>query len=296
MKHLLIIAAVIALAGCGTVRKVETGSNTVGERFTMHLDGPWNHIDFPGIKPGQLWTMEGVTVDELIIYAGIKDGQVMHPENSAQSKKQNIVFRGNMPTEQIVSMFEGIFTRNDSIFKLMRVEPSTFGGKKGFLFEFERTRKKDNLRQLGFGYGAVDSGELFALVYVAPALTFFPKHQARVEAIAHSAFIKPVAGSNSGAGSLPPPTKVAIRAQGREPSALAASSPPLPTLPAAAPTAAISAVPSNSTPSTSVANAKQTPASTSKETRLLELKQLYEKGLVTKENYLDQQRRILESP
>jgi hypothetical protein len=213
MKHLLIIAAVIFLAGCGTVRKVETGSNTVGERFTMHLDGPWNHVDFPGIKPGQVWTMEGVTVDELIIYSGIKDEQVMHPSGSGQGKKQNVVFRSTMPTDQIVSMFEGIFTRDDSIFKLMRVTPSTFGGKKGFLFEFERIRKKDNLRQLGFGYGAVDNGELFALVYVAPALTFFPRHQARVEAIAHSAFIKPVAGSTPAALSLPPPVKVVVRSK-----------------------------------------------------------------------------------
>lgn len=296
MKHLFIIAAVIALAGCGTVRKVETGSNTVGERFTMHLEGPWNHVDFPGIKPGQVWTMEGVTVDELVIYSGIKDGQVMHPENSAQSKKQNVVFRSNMPTEQIVSMFEGVFTRDDSIFKLMRVEPSTFGGKKGFLFEFERIRKTDNLRQLGFGYGAVDNGELFSLVYIAPALTFFPRHQARVEAIAHSAFIKPVAGSSSAASSLPPPTKVALRSQSREPSSLV--TPTTQTLPSASAAPAITAQSSPTTLPSSppVTSGKQSPVSASKEDRLKELKQLFEKGLVTKENYLDQQRRILDAP
>ena len=276
MKYLAIIAAIIALAGCGTVRRVETGSNTVGERFTMHLEGPWNHIDFPGVKPGQLWTMEGVTVDELIIYSGIKDGQVMHPENTAQSKKQNVVFRSHMPTEQIVSMFEGIATRDDSIFKLLRIEPSTFGGKKGFLFEFERIRKTDNLRQLGFGYGAVDNDELFALVYVAPALTFFPRHQARVEAIAHSAFIKPKAGSSLVASSLPPPTRVAIRAREREsPGGATASAliAPEGAVPAAspagvpAPAATAPAVPSSPDVTPSAATAAQTAAPASNEAR-----------------------------
>lgn len=226
MRHLLVIALVIALAGCGTaVRKVETGANTVGERLTVYLEGPWNHIDFVGNKPGQVWTMEGVSVDELIIYSGIKDGQAMHPEDARQSKKQNVIFRSNMPTDQIVSMFEGVFTRDDSVFKLTRVEPSSFGGRKGVLFEFERIRKYDNLRQNGFGYGTVDGGELFALVYVAPTLTFFPKHQARVEAIVRSAFIKPVVGSGSAVASLPPPTKVSSSGRSRE-SLGAIASPP----------------------------------------------------------------------
>lgn len=198
MKRLLIIAlALFGLVGCATVRKVETGSHMVGERLTMHLDGPWNHIDFPGIKPGQVWTMEGITVDELIIYSGIKDGQVMHIKDVSQGKRKDIVFRSKMPTEQLVSMFEGVFTRDDSVFKLTRVQPSTFGGKKGFMFEFDRIRKSDNVRQLGFGYGAVDNRELFALVYMAPALTFFNKHKARVDAIAQSVIIKPVAGSDT---------------------------------------------------------------------------------------------------
>lgn len=198
MKRLLIIAlTVLGLVGCGTVRKVETGSHTVGERLTMHLDGPWNHIDFPGIKPGQVWTMEGITVDELIIYSGIKDGQVMHIKDGSQGKRKDIVFRSNMPTEQLVSMFEGVFTRDDSVFKLTRVQPNTFGGQKGFMFEFERIRKNDNVRQLGFGYGAVDNRELFALVYIAPALTFFNKHKATVNAIARSVVIKPGASAST---------------------------------------------------------------------------------------------------
>jgi hypothetical protein len=114
----------------------------------------------------------------------------MHPEFSANSRNKDFTFRKTMQTEEIVSMFEGTLSRDGSTFKLKKVEPFAFGGKKGFRFEYERIRKIDGVRLSGIGFGAVDREELFALVYQAPRLTFFPRHQARVEAIAKAVVIK----------------------------------------------------------------------------------------------------------
>lgn len=150
----------------------------------------WNHLDFPGIKPAQVWTMEGIAVDELLIYSGIKDGQMMHAEGAAGGKQQNFVFRSTMQTEAIVAMLEGVMSRDNSVFKLTRLEPYRFGGRQGFRFEYERIRKVDNVQLLGVGFGAVDRGELFALVYHAPRLTFFPRHRTQVEAMAKAAVIR----------------------------------------------------------------------------------------------------------
>lgn len=187
--QLILLAMLSVLAACATVKKVDSGAHTVGDRLSVSIDGPWNHLDFPGTKPAQVWTMEGLAVDEFLIYAGIKDGQVMHPENASSSKKQNFIFRSSMQPEEIVSMFEGVLSRDDSTFKLLKLEPYRFGGRSGFRFEYERIRKIDNVQLRGVGFGAVDKGELFALVYHAPRLTFFPRHLARVEAIAKSATI-----------------------------------------------------------------------------------------------------------
>lgn len=191
MKNwLLIVVMATLLAACGTVKKVESGKQNVGERMSASIEGAWNHVDFPGIKPASVWTMEGVTIDELLIYSSIKDGQAMHPEYAANTQKKNFVFRSAMQSEDIVAMFDGVLTREGSTFKLLKLEPFAFGGKKGFRFEFERTRKFDNVQQLGVGYGATDRGELFAMIYYAPRLTFFPRHQARVEAIAKTVRIE----------------------------------------------------------------------------------------------------------
>lgn len=191
MKKILLAVLVLMLSACATVKKVETGTNKVGERMSVTLSGAWNHLDFPGIKPAQVWTQEGVTIDEFLIYSGIRDGQVMHSEmgSAGGGKQQSFAFRKNMQTEEIVAMFEGVLSRDNSTFKLVKLEPYPFGGKKGFRFEYERVRKVDNVQLRGVGFGAVDNGELFALVYHAPRLTFFPRYQPQVEAIAKTVMI-----------------------------------------------------------------------------------------------------------
>lgn len=189
-KFWVVLGALLLIGGCATVKKVESGMRPVGQRFAINIVGDWNHLDFPGLQPAQVWTMEGVTVDELLIYSGIKDGQVMHPENDGIGKNKKIVFRSAMPIEGVVSMFEGVLTRDGSTFKLLKLEPYSFGGRAGFRCEYERIRKVDAVVQRGIGFGAVDKGELFALIYQAPRLTFFSRHLSRVEAIASSASIK----------------------------------------------------------------------------------------------------------
>jgi hypothetical protein len=92
-----------------------------------------------------------------------------------------------MQPHEIVSMFEGMLTRDGSTFKLTKLEPSPFGGLKGFRFEYILIRKMDNVVLLGVGWGAVSKGELFALLYTAPRLGFYARHAPQVEKIALSA-------------------------------------------------------------------------------------------------------------
>ena len=77
-----------------------------------------------------------------------------------------------------------------SSFRLTKMEPSPFGGVKGVHFEFTRIRKVDNVVLSGEGWAAVSKGELFAMLYMAPRLGFFPRHAAQVQKIAMSAKIR----------------------------------------------------------------------------------------------------------
>ena len=145
-----------------------------------------NNLDFPWINPAKIWIMEGVYIDELLIYSEINDGAAIQ-----ETAERTSCSEATLQIEEMVSMFESMLTRDGSTFMLTKVEPSVFfEGEKGFRFEYERIRRVDGLRQLGFGYGSVDKNQLFTLIYQAPRLTFFPKHKEHVEAIARTAAIK----------------------------------------------------------------------------------------------------------
>jgi hypothetical protein len=180
----------LLLAGCASVVKVDTGEQTVGERMAFTLEGAWNYVNAPGMGPAQTWTMEGLPIDQLLIYSGIRDGQAIHAEGaSGAGQGKNFAFRSTMQPDEIVAIFEGMLMRGGSSFKLVKLEPAAFGGK-GFRFEYEVTRKVDHVQLAGIGYGTVSNGELFALLYVAPRMEFFPRHKGRVEQIARSVRLK----------------------------------------------------------------------------------------------------------
>ena len=189
MKKLIIALCALALAGCVAMAKVETGDRTIGNRLTVKLEGAWNHLEAPGLGPAQTWTMEGLPIDQLLLYSGIKDGELVHAREGG-GKRKDFAFRSNMQPDEIVAMFEGMLTRDGSSFKLVKLEPSSLGGLKGFRFEYALTRKVDNVVLSGVGYGAVSKGELFAILYMAPRLGFFARHAPQVERIARSALIK----------------------------------------------------------------------------------------------------------
>lgn len=189
MKTLTLALSVVVLAGCAAMAKVDSGDRTVGDRLAVNIEGAWNHLQAPGLGPAQTWTREGLTVDQLLLYSGIKNGELVHaPSRSGRGK--DFAFRAGMMPDEIVAMYEGMLTRDGSSFKLTRLEPSPFGGLKGFRFDFVLTRKLDNVVLSGMGWGVVSKEELFAILYMAPRLVFFSRHAAQVEKIALSAKVR----------------------------------------------------------------------------------------------------------
>jgi len=188
MKNILVAVLMLLTAGCASVAKIESGDRVIGERMNVKLDGAWNQVNAPGLGPAEIWTMEGLPVDQLRFYVGLKDGAAIHPERGGGKKSFN--FRSSMQADEIVSLFEGMLMQDGSTYRLVKLEPAAFGGEKGFRFEYMLTRKVDNVQISGVGYGAVRKGELFAILYMAPRLAFFARHSGSVEQIARSAFVK----------------------------------------------------------------------------------------------------------
>jgi hypothetical protein len=190
MKKLFATAIVLAaLAGCANVAKIPPGDTVVGGRVALTLDTAWNQVNLPGDNSGATtWTMDGIALDLLQFYVGVKDGQRLGPPPVRDQRP--IEFKAAMQAHEVVGLFQALYSRDGSAFSLEKLEPADFMGGKGFRFEYTVVRKVDNVKLSGLAWATVRNNELFAMTYTAPRIGFYPRHQAKVEQIAKSARIK----------------------------------------------------------------------------------------------------------
>jgi hypothetical protein len=170
--------------------KVGTGASNVGERLSVQVDRPWNNFARGQGDNIPTWTNEGFSVDALRFFSGIRDGQPLAVLVNNNDKNKPPVFKAGMQPAEVVSLFETFYTRDGSAHQLGRLEPADFGGVRGWRWEFEVTRKTDDVRLQGLGYAAVHQGQLYAITFTAPRLNFFPRYRPAVEKLIATARIQ----------------------------------------------------------------------------------------------------------
>lgn len=190
MKRLFLLLILLLVGGCATVAKVESGDQLVGDRLAVKLDGPWNRFEGMAGFPVPTWTVEGITVDRLQFFVGIKDGSPLVAQGSAAAEKRPLTFRTSMQPDEIVALFQTLLTGDGSSFTLEKADPVQFLGGPGIRFEFSLIRRVDEVRLSGFGYARTHQGALYAILYQAPRLGFYPRYQPQVEKMAQSAGLR----------------------------------------------------------------------------------------------------------
>lgn len=183
-------ALVALLAGCAAVSKVETGEALLKNRLAVTVATPWNQFERGMADNTPTWTVEGITVDALQFYVGIKDGELIAPTPREGKGVQPLAFKSGMDAAEVVALYQGLWTRDGSSFAVEKLEPAEFVGTRGFRLDYTLTRKVDDVRLRGVAFGAVRNGELFVINYAAPRLGFFPKYLPRVESLAKGARVK----------------------------------------------------------------------------------------------------------
>jgi hypothetical protein len=186
----LAVLLAATLAGCAAVSKVDKGEALIRSRLTVQVTEPWNQFERGLADNTPTWTHEGITVDTLQFYVGVKDGELLAPTPTGRKGIEPLTFRAAMQPADVMTLLQSLLTRDGSSFSLDRLEATEFVGARGFRIEYSMVRKLDEVRLRGVAFGAVRSGELFLINYSAPRLAFYPKHAAGVEALARSAKVK----------------------------------------------------------------------------------------------------------
>lgn len=188
MRIYAIVMAML-LSGCAAMAKVGPGDVVIREKMSASLDSAWNRFDAARSAKAEVWTTDGLTLDRLLFYVAVKDGEAL--DSLAERKDRQIPkFRAAMQPHEIVEMYEVFATYDGSTFRRDKLAPAAFAGGEGFRFEYTRVRKGDEVELRGVGHGAVRDQQLYLVVFEAPRIHYFAKHVKRAEAVARSVRIR----------------------------------------------------------------------------------------------------------
>lgn len=199
-KRLVLLLPALLLAACASVSRVE-GDQVVNERLAVHVSSAWNKVsDRWEVDPYDTWTQEGIPLDHLRFWGGVRPGQPLMTKPVIFSREPDArqprvpTFRAGLTPEKLVSLFEELYATAGTV-TITRVEPTVFAGQKGVRFEFTLVRRRDDLTMHGAGWVAVRPDpvfgeELYAATFVAPRLTFYERLLPMAEAVVKTARIK----------------------------------------------------------------------------------------------------------
>jgi hypothetical protein len=195
MRKILALVLALLMAACTTIAKVE-GDQVVNGKMIVNVSAAWNKVTDPWEGgPYDMWTQEGIPLDHLRLWAGVKPGKALVAKPTVlfrapgEKDARYPTFTAGLPPDKLVSLFETLYA-NEGVVEITRVEPTVFAGEKGVRFEFTLARRADDVTLKGVGWVAVRNDELFAATFAAPRLTFFPKLLPMAEAVVRTARIK----------------------------------------------------------------------------------------------------------
>lgn len=145
-------------------------------RLSATPDGEWNRLSRKDGKNVELWTLDGDSLNKVSFFGGIPVGEPLLREIDRKNRPLPKV-AGNMLITDIPALLESTYRSQFSVNQMQidAQEPALLDGNKGIRFTYAFSRADDEVQRKGEGIGAMVNGQLFLVIYEAPALYFFDK-------------------------------------------------------------------------------------------------------------------------
>jgi hypothetical protein len=156
-------------------------------KMTVTPNQDWNRWSYRPSKKGEIWTLDGTSLNELSFFAQIANGEPMFRE---KNKKDNPLpkFKSDMLPTDLVELFEASnrIILQTSVFTIDAVEPAKLSGSDAVRFQYHYAAQDDELNRKGEGIAANINGKLYMVNFVAPTIHYFERDIAKFRAMADS--------------------------------------------------------------------------------------------------------------
>lgn len=179
MRTVIITAIFSLIASPATANSLIAPGPKAGiakSRLSATPDGEWNRLSRKDGKNVELWTLDGDSLNKVSFFGGIPVGEPLLREIDRKNRPLPKV-AGNMLITDIPALLESTYRSQFSVNQMQidTQEPALLDGNKGIRFTYAFSRADDEVQRKGEGIGAMVNGQLFLVIYEAPALYFFDK-------------------------------------------------------------------------------------------------------------------------
>lgn len=164
----LMLALIVAACG-GSYELAKDGSQTTVGNMVLRFSGDWSVYEGPSPESGHdaLWTVNGVSLDQISIYSGVTSGERLLTLGDDARDSQMPAFRSTMTRDQILSVIAAALQH---AYNIDNVEFTSVGAypfllQDGFTYHF-KGNSQDAVDIQGDGYAAVVGGQLYLLKFV----------------------------------------------------------------------------------------------------------------------------------
>ena len=178
-QRLVAVVLLTFLAGCtGGYALVGPGRTQIGDEFSVGPNMAWSHA-----RDGErhLWTINGLELDAIWFYAGIKDGEALIVDVGADEDVPR--FDAGMRPNEVMELILDSLGRTGAIHvEGTGLRPAKFGTMKGYRFELT-LQTHEGLIKRGMAIGTIREQKLQLIVYLAADMYYYDKYLDEAERI-----------------------------------------------------------------------------------------------------------------
>lgn len=168
------------LAGCVQYTLVEPKRQIAMERFSVEPTTSWNRRTG---NNNEQWTKDGIGLQTLMFFGEISDGGTIY---KPVGEEKLPTFAANMRANDVADLLTATMaTRGLTTGEVENLQPFAFAHLDGFTFDLAISSDSGG-QYKGTGYGAIDDGKLYLILYTGHAEHYFDKEKDEVDRIVSS--------------------------------------------------------------------------------------------------------------